>query len=122
MSRLHDRVREKECQATCQRVKYDEWSVSAEAGLPALIEKPPGVNAAEAAELANLSPAPWVGFNRRFEPALVAMRNALPTDKSVELSLCGSGWGGQCGNGMGLSCVEIWGLSNLTSRQEQTYD
>lgn len=78
--------------ATPSTAHLADARVAAEAGLPALIEKPPGVNAAEAAKLANLSPAPWVGFNRRFEPALVAMRNALPTDKSVELSLTLEYW------------------------------
>ena len=61
--------------------------LAAGAGLPALVEKPPAANAAEAAELATLEPAPWVGFNRRFEPGLGRLRSRIPSDGSLELSL-----------------------------------
>jgi myo-inositol 2-dehydrogenase/D-chiro-inositol 1-dehydrogenase len=49
----------------------------AEAGLPALVEKPPGLDAAEAASLTALHPAPRIGFNRRFEPDLVRLRHEV---------------------------------------------
>ena len=39
----------------------------ARAGIPCLIEKPPARDRAGAEELARLEPAPWVGFNRRFQ-------------------------------------------------------
>ena len=42
----------------------------AAAGLPALVEKPPARDAAEARLLAGLDPPPRIGFNRRFDPAL----------------------------------------------------
>jgi predicted dehydrogenase len=42
----------------------------AAAGLPTLVEKPPARDAAEARLLAGLDPPPWIGFNRRFDPAL----------------------------------------------------
>ncbi len=61
--------------------------LAAEAGIPALIEKPPARDAGEAAQLASLSPPPWIAFNRRFEPELVAIRNAAQTTtEPVELS------------------------------------
>jgi predicted dehydrogenase len=42
----------------------------AQAGLPALVEKPPAPDAAGALRLAMLTPAPWIGFNRRFDQGL----------------------------------------------------
>lgn len=42
-------------------------------GIPALVEKPPAPDAAGAAELAELEPAPFVGLNRRFR--LERLRN-----------------------------------------------
>jgi predicted dehydrogenase len=53
----------------------------AEAGLPSLIEKPPGVDVQEAEVLQGLQPTPWVAFNRRFEPDLMALKeNRLNAD------------------------------------------
>jgi predicted dehydrogenase len=42
----------------------------AAAGLTALVEKPPAPDAAGALRIAALSPAPWLGFNRRFDQGL----------------------------------------------------
>jgi len=42
----------------------------AAAGLTALLEKPPAPDAAGALRIAALSPAPWIGFNRRFDQGL----------------------------------------------------
>ena len=39
----------------------------AAAGIPCLVEKPPAHDLAAAAALAALEPAPWIGFNRRFQ-------------------------------------------------------
>jgi predicted dehydrogenase len=39
---------------------------AADAGLPALVEKPPAPDHDGAARLAELDPAPWIGFNRRY--------------------------------------------------------
>jgi predicted dehydrogenase len=41
-------------------------SAAAAAGIPALVEKPPAVDAAGARELLALDPAPRIAFNRRF--------------------------------------------------------
>ena len=41
--------------------------LASRAGLPALVEKPPAPSGAGASRLARLDPAPWVGFNRRFQ-------------------------------------------------------
>ena len=42
----------------------------AAAGLTALVEKPPAPDAAGALRIAALTPAPWIGFNRRFDQGL----------------------------------------------------
>ena len=61
------------------------------------MEKPPAVDAADAAGLAAISPAPWVGFNRRFDPGAAAVRAAVPPDGDVDLRLeigyRRAGWG-----------------------------
>jgi len=61
--------------------------LAAAAGLRALVEKPPGVDAVEAAELAALVPAPSIGFNRRFDPALERLRASLPMSGHLDLWL-----------------------------------
>jgi myo-inositol 2-dehydrogenase / D-chiro-inositol 1-dehydrogenase len=57
------------------------------AGIATLVEKPPAPTAAEAAELARLDPSPFVGFNRRFEPALEELRRAAAATRSLRLRL-----------------------------------
>jgi predicted dehydrogenase len=57
------------------------------AGLPALIEKPPAPDSDEAGELASLEPSPWIGFNRRFEPAVAELRAAVAGDRHLRLRL-----------------------------------
>lgn len=67
------------------------------AGLPVLVEKPPAPDRAGAAALAALTPAPWIGFNRRFEPANAALRDAVPpgvpVDLRLEIGYRRQGWG-----------------------------
>lgn len=71
--------------------------VAAEAGVFTLVEKPPALTLAEAAELAALDPPPWIGFNRRFVPGLVRMpaslRGADTADLTLEFSYERSEWG-----------------------------
>jgi predicted dehydrogenase len=57
------------------------------AGVAALVEKPPATDPAGAAELAGLTPRPWLGFNRRFDPGAVAVRSAVPPSGDVDLLL-----------------------------------
>jgi myo-inositol 2-dehydrogenase/D-chiro-inositol 1-dehydrogenase len=67
------------------------------AGLPVLVEKPPAADLAGAVELARLHPAPWVGFNRRFDEGVAALRAAVPRGAEVgvflEISYRRGGWG-----------------------------
>ncbi len=59
---------------------------AAAAGLPCLVEKPPGPDLAAARELAELDPAPWVGFNRRFHQG-AKLAAAVPASGPLELEL-----------------------------------
>jgi predicted dehydrogenase len=60
---------------------------AAEAGLPALLEKPPGLDVGEASALQALNPPPWIAFNRRFEPGIVCLKEELPRDGNLDLRL-----------------------------------
>ena len=59
---------------------------AADAGLATLVEKPPARSASEAVQLLELQPAPFVAFNRRFEPGLLSIREQIPPGP-VELRL-----------------------------------
>lgn len=69
---------------------------AAAAGVASLVEKPPARTAAEAKPLIGLEPAAWMGFNRRFEPAIATMRTQLaaapPAALELELSVLPSAW------------------------------
>ncbi|MFP5320917.1 MAG: Gfo/Idh/MocA family protein [Acidimicrobiia bacterium] len=58
-----------------------------EAGVPVLVEKPPGPDALGALALMRLGPSVRVGFNRRFDPAVAAVRAALPATGPLDLHL-----------------------------------
>lgn len=64
------------------------------AGLPCLVEKPPAPDAAGAARMAALDPAPYVGFNRRFQyhGVLSAARPAAGLEVEIELSYRRRSW------------------------------
>jgi myo-inositol 2-dehydrogenase/D-chiro-inositol 1-dehydrogenase len=67
------------------------------AGLRVLVEKPPGGDRAGAEALAALSPAPAVGFSRRFDPAWSALRDAArqaspPYELELRLSYRRTAW------------------------------
>ena len=70
---------------------------AAAAGVPVLVEKPPAPDRAGAAALAALDPAPYVAFNRRFDPAIAALRAATPAGAEVavaaEIAYRRGGWG-----------------------------
>jgi myo-inositol 2-dehydrogenase/D-chiro-inositol 1-dehydrogenase len=61
-------------------------TAAAQAGLTALVEKPPAPDAAGALRLAALTPAPWLGFNRRFDQGL-ALEPRMPSDGDLELNM-----------------------------------
>lgn len=73
--------------ASPAEVHLEDATRVAAAGLPTLVEKPPAPDAAGAAALAGLDPAPWVAFNRRFAPGLAAVRRAVPVRGPVEVRL-----------------------------------
>lgn len=60
---------------------------AAEAGLPVLLEKPPGVDARETGALLTLNPSPWIAFNRRFEPRLAGLKDRLRSEGKLQLRL-----------------------------------
>lgn len=60
---------------------------AAEAGLPSLVEKPPGVNVQEANELQTLRLAPWIAFNRRFEQGMTTLKQNIPNVPGFRLRL-----------------------------------
>lgn len=57
------------------------------AGVAVLVEKPPAEDLGGARGLAALDPAPWVGFNRRFDPGARTVRAAVPPDGELGLTL-----------------------------------
>jgi len=61
--------------------------LAAEAGLPALIEKPPAPTLRDAELLVALDPMPSVGFNRRFEPELRRLRDMTRGLDAVDIEL-----------------------------------
>lgn len=60
--------------------------LASRAGIPCLVEKPPAPTRAEAERLAELDPAPWVGFNRRFQHGARVLP-AIPASGPLELEL-----------------------------------
>ena len=60
---------------------------AAEAGVPALVEKPPAADAEGAAALVALEREPWIGFNRRFDPRLQRLHDDVPSAEELEIDL-----------------------------------
>jgi len=73
--------------ATPAAAHLEDARLAAAAGLAVLVEKPPAVDAAQAAALAALDPLPLVGFNRRFEPVLQRLRSEVPASGRLDLTL-----------------------------------
>jgi predicted dehydrogenase len=74
---------------------------AADAGLTALVEKPPASSAEEAARLVELDPEPWIAFNRRFDGELRALRDRAPPAGPVDIRLLfdrRGTWGSYSGN------------------------
>jgi predicted dehydrogenase len=55
-------------------------------GIPCLVEKPPAGDAAGAQALLDLSPVPWIGFNRRFTHG-ARLLGGVPAEGDLELDL-----------------------------------
>jgi len=72
----------------CSSPEHHEEAAAAvaAAGITALIEKPPAPDAAGALRIAALAPAPWIGFNRRFDQGLKLARR-VPAFGDLELQL-----------------------------------
>lgn len=76
-------------------------TAAAEAGLVALVEKPPAPDAVTAARLVPLDPAPALAFNRRFDPGAARVRAAVrstvdgggPLGLHLRLHYRRPGWG-----------------------------
>jgi predicted dehydrogenase len=73
--------------STPTRFHLADARCAAEAGLAALLEKPPGLNLGEARAVYALNPSPWLGFNRRFDPAIGKLKEELPRDDEIQLEL-----------------------------------
>jgi predicted dehydrogenase len=73
--------------STPTRFHLADARAAANAGLPALLEKPPGLNLDEARALYDLRPCPWIGFNRRFDPDIARLKYQSPRDGNIHLEL-----------------------------------
>jgi predicted dehydrogenase len=73
--------------STPTRFHLADARCAAEAGLPALLEKPPGLDVGEAGAVCALNPPPWIGFNRRFDPMIRRVKDELPRDAEIRLEL-----------------------------------
>jgi len=73
--------------STPTRFHLSNAHCAAEAKLPAPVEKPPGLNVGEASALQALNPSPWIAFNRRFEPDIARLKEALPRQGKLHLRL-----------------------------------
>ena len=62
-------------------------TLASAAGVPALVEKPPGLDLAEARALARLDPPPWLGLNRRFDGRWLGLERTLQQTVAKSLPL-----------------------------------
>jgi predicted dehydrogenase len=76
--------------STPTRCHLADATVAAQAKLPALVEKPPGMDLKEAQGLLKLHPRPWLAFNRRFDPEFANLKSRLPKQEThkIRLELC----------------------------------
>lgn len=73
--------------ATPATVHLADATLAADAGVPALVEKPPAPDAATAARLAALTPSPRLGFNRRFDPRTARLREVARAAGWVDVEI-----------------------------------
>lgn len=83
--------------ATPAAAHLADASGATDAGIPVLVEKPPADDAGGARRLADLRPAPWIGFNRRFDDGIIEARRRVPHDGDIVveagISYRRGGWG-----------------------------
>ncbi len=83
--------------ATPPHVHVEDAQRASAAGIPTLVEKPPGRTAEEASLLAGLDPPPWIAFNRRFDEGIDGLRHAMRGASRFALRLTmtirDGGWG-----------------------------
>jgi predicted dehydrogenase len=63
----------------------DDARAASDAGVPALLEKPPAPDATTAAELTALGLPPWIAFNRRFDPGAARVRAQVMGRNDLDL-------------------------------------
>ncbi len=73
--------------STPTRCHLADATAAAQAKLPVLLEKPPGIDQREAKALLDLTPRPWIAFNRRFDPDLAQLRSNVPRDEMPDVRL-----------------------------------
>jgi predicted dehydrogenase len=73
--------------ASPAKVHLDDATVAVERDVAVLVEKPPAPDAEAAARLAALHGLVAIGFNRRFDPGLAALRASVPSHGDVHLEL-----------------------------------
>ncbi|MGD9852427.1 MAG: Gfo/Idh/MocA family protein [Nitrospirales bacterium] len=73
--------------ATPTRCHLADAQRAAQEHLPTLLEKPPGVDLPQAQALLNLTPQPWIAFNRRFDPEIIQLKNKLPSEGALRMRL-----------------------------------
>jgi myo-inositol 2-dehydrogenase/D-chiro-inositol 1-dehydrogenase len=73
--------------ATPTRCHLADATAAAQAKLPTLLEKPPGIDLSEAEALLDLAPRPWIAFNRRFDPDLVRLRSKVPVGGTLTVRM-----------------------------------
>lgn len=85
--------------ATPAPAHLGDAQVATERGVRVLVEKPPAPDLPGAEALAALTPAPWIGFNRRFDPGAASIRGASssipdPLALTAEIHYRRRSWGG----------------------------
>jgi len=73
--------------STPTRYHLADAMAAAQAKLPALVEKPPGIDVREAEALARLLPRPWIAFNRRFDPDLARLQRQIGSEETLTVHL-----------------------------------
>jgi predicted dehydrogenase len=73
--------------STPTRCHLADARAAAQAKLPVLLEKPPGIDQHEAGALCELMPRPWIAFNRRFDADLIRLKSHAAIARSADIRL-----------------------------------